>query len=328
MKHIIGIGLLLLSIAAMGKEITYVVETAVVKPQAEFAIVRRYIGTIKAEKFSLLRPKITGTIAAILVKPNQKVKKGELLVTLTSNVEKRSLELAKKSLQLSTQALERSRSLFKSHDVTKSKLEEAERDVLNAKAKVEEEKRVVENVELRAPFDGVVGIPRVVMGESVQLDTPVISISDGPLSVFINIPASRLAEVKTGQAAKIKTLNANIAAVEKSIDPKTRTGFATATLPPCDSCIVGDSVFVNINVVDKKNVILISKNAVYYQNQKPKVVVVKSEEDKHRAEIREIVVGEEQEGVVEVLSGLKEGEEIVIVNPKRIPPQANLSVLK
>jgi multidrug efflux pump subunit AcrA (membrane-fusion protein) len=151
---------------------------------------------------------------------------------------------------------------------------------------------------------------------------------DGPLSVFINIPASRLSEVKTGQRVKIKLLNSTISAVENSIDPDKRTGFATATLPTCDNCIVGDSVFANINVLDKKDAILITKNAVYYKNQKPQVVVVKSDEGKNVAEIREIILGEEQEGEVEVISGLKIGEEIVIANPKRIPPNASLSVSK
>lgn len=310
-------------------DMTYVVETTIIKPRAQFLVVRRYIGTIKAEKFSLLSPKVIGTVASIEVKPGQKVKKGQLLISLTSDVEKRALELAGKNLKLSRAGLKRSRSLFKSEDITKSKLEESERDLLHALVKLEEQKRQVENLEIRAPFDGVVGVPRVVMGESVQPSSSIISVMDGPFSVFINIPSSRLSEVKVGQLVKIKSMNTTISAVERSIDPVTRTGFAKVMLPSCENCIIGDSVYATISVHEKTNAILITNNAVYYKNQKPYVVVViKDEQGNAKAQIREIAIGEEQQGEVLIESGLKDDDEIVIANPKRIPDQANLSVLK
>ncbi len=310
-------------------EMNFVVESAVVKPRPQFVIERRYIGTVKAEKFSLLNPKTSGTVASIDVKAGQQVKKGQLSLTLTSTVETKSVELALESLKRAQEKLKRSRKLFKNDVISKSQLEDAEEAERIAKSNLEAQKKQKESVEIRAPFDGVVGVPRVVLGETVQPQVPVISIMDGPFSVFINIPSSRLAEVKSGQKVVVKSVAATIDAVERSIDPINRTGFAKVILPNCETCIVGDSVNATISVYEKNNVILIDKDSFYYKNQKPYVVVIaKNEGEKRHAQVREIVIGEEQDGLVEVVSGLKDGEEIISVNPKRVTNKASVTVIK
>lgn len=315
-------------VAAM-PEMTYVVETSIVTPRPQFLVERRYIGTIKAEKFSLLAPKMAGTVASIDVEAGQKVKKGQLLFSLSGTSEVRSVELAEKSLKLAQEKLARNRVLYQSQDITKSQLDEAEAEVLSANTRLESQRQNKEKVEIRAPFDGVVGVPRVALGETVQPDNPIISVMDGPFSITINIPSSRLAEVMVGQRVRLKSGNTTIAAVERSIDPTTRTGFAKAMLASCKDCIIGDSVYALIGVHEKENALLITRNAIFYKDQKAHVVVVqKTDEGKLKAAIKEVSVGEEQEGEVEILSGLKEGDEIIIANPKRIPDQANLSVLK
>lgn len=309
--------------------ITYVVETIIVKPVDKFAISRRYIGTIGAEKFSLLSPKSAGTVSSIDIVAGQQVKKDQLLVSFRGNVEKRGLVLAQQNLSLAEAELKRSRELYRTQDIKKSELENSERAVLTAKTRIEEQRRQVENIEIRAPFDGVVGVPRVAMGQSVSPTDTIISIMDGPYSLTINIPGPRLSEVKVGQAVSVKDAKTTISAVEMSIDPRTKTGFAKAVIKTCEACIIGDSVYAHITVHEKPNAILINRNAIFYQNAKPHVVVVKKNgEGKLIADVREISVGEEHEGMVEVISGIAAGDEIVIANPKRVPKDAQVSVLK
>lgn len=318
------------AIFAKAPETAFVVETVVVKPVAQFSVERRYIGTIRAERFSLLTPKSAGIVQGIHVNAGQQVKKGQLLVSLKGSIERRSMELAEQNLKSLNSELTRNRSLLKSQDVTKSHVEKLEREVLQARSKLEEQNRLLENVEIRAPFDGIVGVARVVLGESVQATTTIISVMDGPFSIFINIPASRLGEIKPGQPVRIKSSKSIISAVEMSIDPVTRTGFAKAIFPTCEGCIVGDSAYANITVHEKSQAILINRNAIYYQNAKPHVVVVTKGTDgkELRAKVREVVVGEEQDGLAEITEGLASGEEIITANPKRVTDGALLSVVK
>lgn len=312
-----------------GLDLSYVVETTVIEPVKNFSVERRYIGKITAEKFSLLSTKSSGTVEAILIKAGQRVKKDQLLVSLNNEIERSALRLAEETLELLNRELVRNRSLYKTQDVTKSQVEKLERDVLAAKVKLAEQKRQLENVEIRAPFDGEVGVPRVSLGELVQPSTVIISIIDGAFSVMVRIPASRLNEVKKGQEIRALSITSTIGAVERIIDPLTRTGFAKAMLPHCKSCILGDSAFVHISVHKKDNAILLPRNAIFYKEGKPLVVVVKTEADgsKH-AKLMEVSVGEEQAGRVEIVSGLVKGDEVVVINPERLTDGAKVSVLR
>lgn len=305
------------------KDVAYVVETEVIAPVEKFSIERRYIGTIRSEKFSILSPRVAGTIATIDVKPGEHVKKGQLLASLKSSGEQRGIELAEESVRSFEIERNRTRTLFKTRDVTKSQVEKSERDVLVAQSKLEEQRNLIE---IRSPFDGVVGVPRVVLGEMVTPSSSIITVMDGPFSVVVNIPGSRLSEVNAGQKVTLKNSVTTVAAVERSIDPTTRTGFAKAIFGACETCIVGDSVYVHITVREKSNAILIPRNAIYYKNGKPFVVVASKTESKLQAIIREIVIGDEHEGRTEVISGLSAGDQIVVSNPKRIPADAQLTV--
>lgn len=313
---------------AQPKEIPFVVETIVMTPVKRFAIERRYIATLQADKFSWLAPKSAGTVANIAIKPHQHVKKGQLLLSLKGGGQKSSVEIAEKSLVLSVKEFERNQELFQTKDITKSELEKSERDVLAARHRLLELKRELLNIEIRAPFDGIVGVPKVVLGESVDASKHVISIMAGEFSVFINVPASKLAEIKEGQPIRVKTLQSTISAVERSIDPLTRVGFAKASFKKCDFCIVGDSVFAHITVHEKNDALLVPKRAIYYKNGKPHIVLVVQNGDASKSHIQEIVIGEEQEGNVEVISGLQPNDHIVAANPKRIPEGATLTVIK
>src|SRR5579871_5023494 len=313
MHHILVALLLCLPAFAFNKEEIFVVEARVVRPVPKFEVVRRYVGTIAPEKFSLLSPKGSGTVARIHVQAGQRVKKDEILISLKSDIEKRSLNLALDNLTLVTKALMRNRPLFEAGDITETDFEKMQKELTQAGSLLEQQRRQVESVEIRSPITGVAGVPRVKVGETIGPGTTAISVTDGPFSLVINIPGSQLAEVNVGQTVRVKSLTATISAVERTIDPVTRSGFAKAILLSCDGCIVNDSVYAHLTVHEKPNAILIDRNAVFYRNAKPHVVAVVSAPDGSKsADIREVVVGREQEGQVEVITGVNDGDEIVI----------------
>ncbi len=308
-------------------ERTFVVETTVLTPEP-FELKRRYIGTINAENFSILRLKSTGIVSAIHIKAEQTVKKGQLLVSLDNRSAKASLDIALKTHKSLNKEFARLKELKASNDVTKAQVDKAKRDLLTASMSLESARKAVEDTEIRAPFDGVVGVPRVVIGESVKPDTPIISVKQGAYTLTFLVPTSRIREMKIGQKVTVGAEQSSISAVERTIDPLTRTGFAKAEFKTCESCIIGESVFAWLSVANKANALLLNRNAIYYDKGKPYVVLVKTTENKEtRAEIREVVLGQEQEGRVEILSGLSPGDRIVRADPKRINPDALLKVL-
>lgn len=327
--HLVLLNLLFLApgLSSAPREMTFVVE-AVVAKEEPFAFKRRYLGTINAEYFSLLKTQMSGTIDEIKIKANAQVKKGQVLFSLDNALLKRALDLDQKHLALAKKAFIRQQALRKTHDITKAQLDQAEMALLSAEQKLSESKKALQSSEVRAPFDGVVGVPRVVMGQSVTPDDILVSIKKGAYFLSLRIPASRLQEVSVGQPVLVNQEIALLDAVERSIDPLSRTGFARATLKECPRCIVGSSVFAELTIENNDKTIMLGREAIFYKNGQPHIVkIIKDNSGLKRAEIQQVVVGHEQEGMVQIKSGVAKGDEIVKANPKRLSPGALLKVI-
>jgi membrane fusion protein (multidrug efflux system) len=318
--------ILVLSIQVFAKEIVFVVESEVVKAQS-FSFKRRFIGTLSTEYFSLLKPKMSGIIDEINVKAEQKISKNQHLFSLDNEAFKKSVELDKKNLSIAHKALMRAQSLFKHNDITKAQLDEAQSAKLRAEHRLLESQKALRNAEVLAPFDGIAGVPRVVMGQQVEPSDTLISIQKGAYFVTIQIPASRLNEISPGQKIIVNKEEAFIDAVERSVDPKTRTGFAKAIIKGCERCIVGGSVFVDVIIEDNPQAIMLSRNAIFYEKGQAYVVVVKNENNEHKADLRAVTLGKEQEGLVHIVSGLNSEDIIVKANPRRLRQGSLLKVL-
>jgi len=320
-KIILALIISLVSYAAP-PEMTFTVEAVEIKPQP-FSFTRRYIGVINSEYFSLLKFQTSGTIDEINIKAGQEVKKNQHLFSLDNRPLKEAVVLDQENLNQARKALARARILGRTHDITKVQIEQAESVELAAKRKLSESKKALKNSEVDAPFDGIVGVPRVSLGQSITPEDILVSIQKGYYYATIRIPASRLKEIAVGQPVLVNKEQTQIDAVERSIDPKTRTGFAKAIIKECPRCIVGSSVFADITIENNAQTIMLSRNAIYYEKGEPYVVVVKDD----KAHIQKISVGKEQDGLVQVLSGLKPGDLVVKANSKRLRQGAKLKVL-
>jgi multidrug efflux pump subunit AcrA (membrane-fusion protein) len=141
------------------------------------------------------------------------------------------------------------------------------------------------------------------------------------------VPPSGLKELALGQIVIVNKERSTIDAIERSIDPKTRTGFATVKLKECPKCIIGSSVSVDIIIENNAHAVMINRNAIFYEKKQSYVVVIKKDSDgTQRAEYRKVSVGKEQDGLVHVVDGITPGELIVTANPKRLRPQVLLRV--
>lgn len=298
-----------------------VVEATTLTPKS-FEISHRYMGTVGAQSFAILYPRGPGNVNKILVAPGQSVKKGQTLVSLENATEANLRDIGQKNAALAKATFERRKKLFESGDITKASLEEAQKEWLRTKSAYESATQSVTKTEIKAPFDGVVGVPRVDIGQQVSTDTEIISMVKGPFYLKIQIPASELRKTKVGQLVKIDDLMGKIVALEeKVIDPKTKTSFAKVSLPG-ENYIYGESRNVLVITDVKNDAMVLHRDAVFYKDGKPAVSVVKD----GVCERRFVTLGPQQNGVYEILSGLSFGEAVITANPQRAYPGAKVRV--
>jgi membrane fusion protein (multidrug efflux system) len=284
------------------------------------------VGTLRADQGVTVSSEGQGAIRKIAFESGAVVKAGDVLVELDTDVERAQLEAAQSRAELSRLTLERARSLWDRAAMAKSEFDTADAAFKQAVADVESLKAVLEKKTMRAPFSGRVGIRQVNLGQFLDRGNPIVTLQAlDPIHVDFSLPQQRLADCKVGYVARVTSdsrpglvFTGTITAISPQIDATTRTITVEATFKNADEQL-SPGMFVNVEVVapEQDHVVAIPATAVYYQAFGDSVFVVKDVKDektgqvsKH-AEQRFVRLGRTQGDFVAVLSGVKDGEEVV-----------------
>jgi len=209
--------------------------------------------------------------------------------------------------------------------VSRAQLAEAEAAVATATAELELAKIDVTNTEVVAPYDGVVIQRMSEAGAYVDVGEALVRlIADQSLEVEADVPYQRIAGLAPGATVRL-TLDdgseheALVRAIVPEENPLTRTR-AVRFMPDFkdnERALAADqSVTVWIPVGVPKTVLTVHKDAVIKQGDVATVFVARGDV----AEPREITLGEAIGSRYEVLSGLKEGDLVVVRGNERLRP--------
>ena len=196
------------------------------------------VGTAEAVKSVMLYPAVADEVTEVNFVPGQRVEKGKVLVQLDDRQEKIVLRRAKLELDDAQRTVERLTSSYDRGAIPQSELDDAStlRDL--AKVAVEEAERALEDLRIIAPFDGVVGLTDIEIGDRITTQTAITSLDDrsklyinfrapeASLNVLLNAPKVTL-EPWTNRD---KELAAEIAQVDSRINETDRTLRARAIL--------------------------------------------------------------------------------------------------
>jgi RND family efflux transporter MFP subunit len=192
------------------------------------------------------------------------------------------------------------------------------------RARVLDAQAAVRTYEIIAPFGGVVSKQDAKLGEIAYANTELVSvIGDGAYEIEINVPELDITYIKAGNSAHV-TFDAYGESVSfdgavTSVDPaetivdnvptyKVKVSFTTKD----ERIKSGLTANVYIQTATKEGVLTVPSKAITSENGK-KIVSVKMPDGSE--EKREVVLGiRGNHGEVEVLSGLKEGDNVVIRN--------------
>jgi len=174
---------------------------------------------------------------------------------------------------------------------------------------------------VRAPFAGVITLRNVDVGALInEGNTLLYRIAQtGQMRTFINVPQSDADSVQAGQAATLAIADLNgrkfagtVARTSNSLDPASRTLLTEVDVPnPDGSLLPGMFTQVDLQVPRKNPPLLIPGDALVVRADGPQVAVVDSNGRVHYTRIQ---LGRDYGDRLEVLSGLAEGEQLV-VNP-------------
>jgi RND family efflux transporter MFP subunit len=196
-------------------------------------------------------------------------------------------------------------------------------------ARVALARRAVANTVIRAPYDGLIAERAVSLGSLVQPGTRVATlIRVHPLRIELTIPEVAVSEVRQGQTVTFTTqanadeqFTGTIAYVGPAVRTESRALVVEAVVPnPKGRLHPGVFATARIELPGTRAVLVIPVAAVKTDESGSRVFVVRD----GRAEARVVLPGRAVGDTVEVVSGVKAGERVVIAGADRLADGARV----
>ncbi|MTI16714.1 efflux RND transporter periplasmic adaptor subunit [Rhodobacteraceae bacterium RKSG542] len=213
------------------------------------------IGTAKAIRKTDLYPESSGRVAEINVKGGDRVSKGDILLSLDDTEEVLALRKAEVELQDAIDQVERYKKLIKTNTISTVQLSQAELAQQQAVVAVEQAKLNLQRRSVLAPFDGILGIIDVEIGDYVTQSSRIAGLDDrSQLLVEFVVPERFSNKVKIGDKVELRTeavagqtFVGHLSQIDNRLDPVSRTLKMRATIDnPQDLLRAGLAFDVNV----------------------------------------------------------------------------------
>ncbi len=257
----------------------------------------------------------SGKVVGLYFDEGRRVKKGELL----SKINDRPLQAQLLKLQAQQklvqerefrqrQLLDRDAISRESYDQVATELQSIEADIMLIEARIAE-------TELRAPFDGIVGLRMISEGAFATTQTKIVRlVKTRPLKIEFSIPERYAGEVTPGFSISFdidgipKSFEAQVYAIDPKVDMNTRTIVARALYPNTNEELKpGRFASVRARLSEIENAVSIPTEALIPEMEGEKVFIFSN----GKARERKVTTGLRTESHIQIRTGLNFGDTLL-----------------
>ncbi len=281
-------------------------------------------GSILANEQVDIASVVSEKIKEIRFKEGTNVKKNDVLVILENFEEQAQLKQVEAELEESEINYLRAKKLFDDGNTSRAILDKRLKEKKKLQGKFEEIQSKINDLILKAPFDGVLGTKNFSEGSFLKPGDVIVGIYDiEKVKVKINIPERYNYDIKKGQKFeavipskdKIR-LTGKIFAVDPLIDRSTRTFIVLGIIDNNEENSLKPGMMVNINIIfeSKKN-LSIPEGSIIPEDDETFVYTIDNE---NKVVKKKVQIGKRKNGIVEIISGVDESETIVFEGTNKI----------
>ncbi len=301
------------------------VSSAVVKEE-DWAPTLSAIGSVSAVQGAVVSAELGGVVAEINFQSGGVAKKGDVLMRLDSSAEEAQLHTAEADLELAKANLERERDLAARKVVSKQELDTAQSTFGQKQGAVDNMRAFITKKQIRAPFDGMLGIRQVNVGQMINSGQQVVQLTAlDRVYVDFALPQQNLPQLAAGYEARVhadslpgREFKGKVTAINSMVDNVTRNISLQATFDNPDHEL-HPGMFVKVDVIlpEKSKTLVIPGSAVSYAPYGNSVFVIDKKKDpktgKESQSLRQafVRIGEARGDFVAVTEGLKAGDVVV-----------------
>ena len=273
------------------------------------------IGRLVPDEEVQLSFETSGKITDIYFQEGSSVKKGTLLAKVNDAQLQAQLARLEAQVPLAEERVYRQGTLLQRDAVSKEALEIVKTELATLNADIEKTKAQIEQTELRAPFDGVIGLRQVSVGSYASPSTVVAKLTSvTPIKIEFSVPERYASEVKRGTnleftvEGKLEAFKAQVYATEASLDAETHTLLVRALYPNANSELLsGQYAGIRLKQKEVADAIAIPSEAIVPEMGKNKVFVYRD----GKAEPADVVTGIRTDSEIQIVSGLEFGDTIL-----------------
>lgn len=257
----------------------------------------------------------SGKIVEINFKEGTHVKKGDLLAKVNDKPLQAQLKRFEAQLKLAQDRVYRQSTLLEKDAVSQEAFEQARTELAMLNADIDIVKQNIALTELRAPFDGVIGLRNVSEGAYASPSVVVAKLSKiSPLKIDMYIPERYADEISVGTPltftveGRNHTYNASVYAKESEVDMQTRTLAIRATYPNSNGQLMpGRFISARIRMSDIPNAIAIPTEAIVPEMGVDKVYLYRS----GKAHATTVKTGLRTDALIHIIEGIELGDTII-----------------
>ncbi len=287
-------------------------------------------GTILPNEEVDLKAELSGRLVQLNIAEGATVKKGQLIAKINDRDIKAELQKVNYNQELAKKLEGRQKKLLnieainlQDYDITTNDIRvfDAEKEVLASE---------LEKTEIRAPFNGRIGLKNISEGAYVEPGSSIVSIiQSNPVKVEFSVPEKYSKSIKVGSTIYFKLdtdqtdYSAKVIALDPKIDESLRSQKVRAIASnPAERIVPGMFVSVKINLAANADAILIPTGAVVPVLKGKKVYV------KRNGKATEVMIttGLRTDDKVEVTQGLQVGDSLITSGIIALKPNTAVKV--
>jgi len=269
-------------------------------------------GTVLSNEMVELHPELSGRLIYLNIPDGQKVEAGTVLARINDADLQAQLEQQKSQLDLAKKNEQRLNSLLSVNGINQADYDAVVNQVTGLQANVKVIAAQIEKTVIKAPFSGTLGLRLVSQGAYVSPQTLIGTLQQvDKVKIDFTVPESYTDLVKVGNVVSIQNsnstdnLSAKISAIEPQINTSTRNLKVRAIL---EKGIISPGSFVKVLLNQKAKGVVVPTNAIIPDAFSNQVVLVKD----GKAVFKNVETGVRTADIVELSSGVSEGDSIVV----------------
>jgi membrane fusion protein (multidrug efflux system) len=305
------------------------------------------VGTLKPDEEVVVSSEIDGILRELKVQEGSVVSKGMLLARINDTDYRLELSRAEAALRQVNASLanakvefERKEALYKEGLVTRQQYDDivarrllAEGEVDRAGGTLDLAREKLAKTKIHAPIAGIIREKKVTPGDYIRNGTPLLYLTrNNPVKLSFTVTEKDVARLKIGQECLFKVdafpereFKGKLNVIYPNLEERTRS-LQVEALVPNPQMLLKPGLFARVTIYtgDAVGKVVVPVTALLYENDKVKTFVVEQDKAKERV----VRLGGKYGEYMEIVEGLKGGEQLIIVGQNNLAEGVKVNVAR